>query len=257
MADRTREHRGGSLTIYTDDMGSIGGLDPQDVPMMLEAIADVRRLGPCLKCGHLACPCCLGNANWCDQVGEDGALCCDGECTHAPQECKRCGFVVCACPAPAAPSVLDKVCTAENIDPRLRVPNPDDAPPFGYTPLSFMPGEVGPQGEICMRMSPQISLRGPYLLQLTARDRAGELMAVLLEHFEIDCQYLKAAVGGASEAPDQSSDGAPNPKQCIPLDGPILRSSGYAQLRVRNPHAFGGTVIATLYGRDMRRGAPL
>jgi hypothetical protein len=43
----------------------------------------------CIVCKHPACPFC---GNWCDTLidtdEEDGAMCCEGECTYAAEEPK-------------------------------------------------------------------------------------------------------------------------------------------------------------------------
>lgn len=37
--------------------------------------------GPrCLVCKHMACPCC--QVAWCDELDEEGWLCCEGECVY-------------------------------------------------------------------------------------------------------------------------------------------------------------------------------
>ena len=43
--------------------------------------SDLQQLRVCTKCTHPECPCCH---DWCDEiVGDDGDLCCEGECVFA------------------------------------------------------------------------------------------------------------------------------------------------------------------------------
>lgn len=247
MTDRTRKHRDGSVTIYTKDMGSIGGLEPDDVAPMKQAIEDVRRQGPCLKCGHLACPFCM---KWCDVITDDQGSCCDGECSYAPSECKRCGFVVCSCTLDAAIAELAKTVAEPAPAPELEQ---RDDPPDGYTPLYFEPVILLARQSYRMRQSPQRPLCGPYLLQLTLRTEEGELMPLELQQFEIDCCLVAANFGNGAEVPDEARPGiAPTSKRCIPLDGPPFAPAGYAAITVVNPTQRAGVLRATLYGRRDR-----
>jgi hypothetical protein len=71
------EDEDGEVLVFTP-WGEVYGGPAQDAQDIAACLHAAREQGPCVVCGHYACPDCL---DWCDVIN-DGGMCCEGQCSY-------------------------------------------------------------------------------------------------------------------------------------------------------------------------------